>query len=417
MTMRPFKSTIGFDEALARVLAAVAPIDSTEQVHIAAADGRVLAEDAASPTDVPGFDRAAMDGYAVRTADLATARPDAMSTLTVVDTIYTGHLPVVAVAQGECAQIATGAMVPPGADAVVMVEETTRTGERVTFRKPTALGQNIGRRAADIGAGQVVARDGDYLTPARIGALAAIGRVYLRVYTRPHVAVVTTGDEVVNPTVIQARGESTMPTQSLPIPPGKVFNVNGITLHAMVKKHGGRATSISEVPDDLAQLLDRINRTSMHDLWVFSGGSSVGEKDLVIDAMRAFGEIVFHGVAVKPGKPTALGTVRRAPALALPGNPTSCLSNAYLFLVPMLRKLARLPPWRPEQRVATLATRVKSERGRVQFYMVRLEAAQAVPVFKSSGDITSLAGADGYFTIGADVESVEAGAEVTVTMF
>ena len=182
--------------------------------------------------------------------------------------------------------------------------------------------------------------------------------------------------------------------------------------------HGGVPRVLPSMPDDLPALALMLRETMRSaEIFVFSGGSSVGERDLVLDAMRESGEIIFHGIAVKPGKPTALGRVNGRPVFGMPGNPTSCLSNAYLLLVPMLRRMARLPEHRPRTERLPLARRIVSGAGRHQFYTVRIEGGSAVPAFKSSGDITSMSRADGYIEIPADTDTVEEGQLVDVKHF
>ncbi|HET9267861.1 MAG TPA: gephyrin-like molybdotransferase Glp, partial [Vicinamibacterales bacterium] len=402
--MRPIRRTISFDEALALVVDAVSPIARTERVALPDANGRVLAETIAAAADVPAFDRAAMDGFAVRAEDTAGATGDAPISLRCVDTIYTGRAPTRILRTGECAEIATGAPLPPGADAVVMVEDTDRadgSAQRplVQIMKSVQPRQNVGPRGGDIRQGETVLTAGDLLTPSRVGACVAAGRADAEVYARPVVAIVSTGAEVVAP--------------GQPLGPAQVHDVNGTTLSAVVAMHGGVPRAQPSVGDDLpaiqSMLADAI-RTA--DIMVFSGGSSVGEKDLVLDALREAGEVLFHGIAVKPGKPTALARVGSTPVLAMPGNPTSCLSNAYLLLVPMLRKMARLPAHTPRAVTLPLAKRIVSTAGRHQFYTVKVVDGGVVPAFKSSGDITSMSHADGYIEVPAQTEIVEAGETV-----
>jgi molybdenum cofactor synthesis domain-containing protein len=404
--MRPFTSTIPFAEARRLLLDAATPIDATETTTIGEADGRVAAGTMVAQVDVPAFDRAAMDGYAVIAADTAGASPLTPRTLACVGQVLTGEVPTRAVRAGECVAIATGAPMPDGADAVLIVEDTARRDgapDRIEVRASVAAGQHIGRRGADLAAGQTVVSGGQVLTPSRVGALAATGVARLDVYRRPSVAVFVTGDEIADP--------------GAPLRPGQVYNVNRFTLEAIVRRHGGVPVPQRTVGDTLAALDAAVDAAAAYGLLVFSGGSSVGEHDLVIDILRTRGEVVFHGVAVKPGKPTAFGRIGRTPVLGLPGYPTSCLSNAYMLLVPFLRKMARLPDWTPRRVDVPLGRRIASTPGRHQFYTVRIENGQAEPAFKSSGDITSMANADGYMEIPAWTESVEAGMVVTVTLF
>src|SRR3954447_6502928 len=198
--MRPFTSTISFDEAQQRLRGAVVPISRTERVSLEKAAGRVAAADIASPLDVPPFARSAMDGYALIAADAAAASADSPARLRIVERIFTGQMPRTAIVRGTCAEIATGAPLPDGADAVVMVEQTALDGDsHVRIQAPATAGQNIGRRAADIATGAIVLRRGDVLNPGRIGAVAAVGSREVEVYARPRVAILSTGNEVVEP--------------------------------------------------------------------------------------------------------------------------------------------------------------------------------------------------------------------------
>jgi molybdopterin molybdotransferase len=402
--MRPFTSTISLDEARRRLDANVRPISRTERVPLDAASGRVAATDVTSPLDVPPFARSAMDGYAVIAADAAGAETNAPARLRIVDRIYTGRPSSVTIEHGTCAEIATGAPLPAGADAVVMVEETAKAADDLLeIRAAVSTGQNVGRRGADIGTGDRVISAGDLLTPSRVGALAAIGCAGVDVFAKPHVAILSTGNEVVEP------GET--------LAPGHIFDVNRFTLSAIVSAHGGVPEPHRAAEDTVEALLNALDACAGADLIVFSGGSSVGERDLVVDAIAARGEMIFHGIAVRPGKPTAFARVGSTPFFGMPGNPTSCLSNAYILLVPYLRAVGRLPPHTPRTVRAPLGRRIASAVNRHQFYTVRLSNGTAFPAFKGSGDITSLSQADGYIEIPADTSVVEQGTVVDVTLF
>ena len=346
-----------------------------------------------------------MDGYAVMAADTERATRSAPTRLRMLDRIYTGQPSSITIVRGTCAEISTGAPLPDGADAVVMVEETATHEDRIEIFAAATAGQHIGRRGADIGAGDRVITAGDFLFPSRVGAIAAIGQADVQVFAKPRVAILSTGNEVVEPGATLA--------------PGHVFDVNRFTLGAIVAAHGGIAEPRHAAQDTVAALVDAIDACATADLIVFSGGSSVGERDLVVDAIAARGTMVFHGIAVRPGKPTAFATIGRpaTPFFGMPGNPTSCLSNAYILLVPFLRALARLPPHRPSLVQAPLGRRIASAVNRHQFYTVRLRDGVAFPAFKGSGDITSLSQADGYIEIPADQSVVEEGSSVTVTLF
>jgi molybdopterin molybdotransferase len=401
--MRPFASTISLEEARRRLAAAVRPIDRVERVRIEHASGRVAARDVTSAIDVPPFARSAMDGYAVIAADTTGASRTNPVRLRMLDRAFTGEVSSAVVTSGSCVEIATGAPLPSGADAVVMVEETTKSGDTIGILTAASVGQHVGRRGADIASGDRVIAAGQLLGPSRIGALAAIGSIDVEVFAKPRVAVLSTGNEVVEP--------------GQPLAPGQIFDVNRYTLGAIVEAHGGLPEPHHAAQDTLDALLTVLDACAQADLIVFSGGSSVGDRDLVVDAIARRGEMIFHGIAVRPGKPTAFATVGRAFFFGMPGNPTSCLSNAYILLVPFLRALARLPLLAPRTVRVRLGRRIASAVGRHQFYTVRVQDGVAWPAFKGSGDITSLSSADGYIEIPADRSIVEEGETVEVALF
>jgi molybdopterin molybdotransferase len=402
--LRPFKTTISIEEARSLLASGVRPVSRTNRVPVARAAGRVAAADLAAGIFVPPFSRSAMDGYAVLASDTIGASRDTPVRLRITERIFTGQLPAHPVARGACAEIATGAPLPDGADAVVMVEETERVDDtHVAIAAAATPGQNIGRRGADISPGDLVVQTGDLINPSRVGAIAAIGASEIEVFAQPRVAILSTGNEVVAPGV--------------PLAGGQIYDVNRFTLGAVVASHGGIAEPHAPAPDTLDGLERALTACAGADVIVFSGGSSVGDRDLIVDLIARRGEMVFHGIAVKPGKPTAFALVDGVPFFGMPGNPTSCLSNAYILLVPFLRATARLPLYAPRSVRAPLGKRIVSQAGRHQFYTVRLRDGAAFPAFKGSGDITSLSQADGYIEIPADQSTVDDGALVDVTLF
>jgi molybdenum cofactor synthesis domain-containing protein len=286
-----------------------------------------------------------------------------------------------------------------------MVEETERDAASGDVRifTPVYPRQNVGRRAADIAAGQTILQAGDLLTPSRIGALAAIGALDIDVFARPRLAILSTGNEIVEP------GGALGPAQ--------IYDINRFTLASIITLHGGVPVILPTAQDTLEALSAAIDSAMTEDVLVFSGGSSVGERDLILDVLVKRGDVLFHGVAVKPGKPTVFGHVNGKPVLGMPGYPTSCLSNSYMLLIPMLRRMARLPPHQPQTVRVPLARRIVSTTGRHQFYTVRIADGRAEPAFKASGDITSMAHADGYVEIPAHVDIVEAGELIDVRLF
>src|SRR3954453_22695203 len=402
--MRPFTSTISIDEARRRLRDGVRPIARGERGPLAHAAGRVAAADVRSTVFVPPFSRSAMDGYAVIAADTASASADVPARLRILERVYTGNVPSVAVTPGTCVEIATGAPLPHGADAVVMVEETTSgPSDTVEIHARAAAGQNIGRKGADISPGDTVVRAGDLLNPSRIGAVAAVGGAALELFDKPRVAILSTGNEVIEP--------------GSPLASGQIYDVNRFTLSAVVGGHGGVRLPQRPAADTIEALIDALDACAGADVVIFSGGSSVGERDLIVDLVAARGEMIFHGIAVKPGKPTLFARVNGIPFFGMPGNPTSCLSNAYILLVPFLRATAAPPLYAPRTVQAHLGRRIVSPAGRHQFYTVQLRDGAAYPAFKGSGEITSLSQAGGYIEIPSDQSTVEEGAAVPVTLF
>ena len=402
--MRPIRDTIPLPEARALIDQSARLIERVEQVPLSRANGRVLARDVVADADVPPFARAAMDGYAVRAEDTFGASGQDPRILACVEQVFTGQVPTHVVGEHQCTEIATGAPMPAGADAVVMVEDTEKsaTGEVRVFG-PVYPRQNVGRQGADIQRGQTVLRAGDVLNASRVGAIAALGLDQIDVYQRPRVAILSTGNEIIDP--------------GAPLAPGQIYDINRFTLAAIIEEHGGIAVPRRTVIDTLEDLSRAVDECLADDVLVFSGGSSVGERDLMLDVLTAKGEVLFHGIAVKPGKPTAFGLVGGKPVFGMPGYPTSCLSNAYMLLAPFLRKIARLPKQTTRTVSAPLGQRVVSTTGRHQFYTVRIVDGVAMPAFKASGDITSMSQADGYFEIPAQTDIVEKGEVVEITLF
>lgn len=401
--MRPLKALLPFPDALRMAIDVVRPVDRRETVGLLEAVDRVAADDVRSTMDVPSADRAAMDGYAVRARDTAEARRSGPVLMDCIEVVRAGAVPRKRVTRNQCAEIATGSNLPSGADAVVRVEDTGRDGGRVAISVPVQIGENVAARASDIRRGSVVVRAGDVLTPAKVGALAAIGKARVRVYGKPRVSILTTGDEVVPP--------------GRRLRPGQVHDINSITIAGVVAEHGGEPVRMGRVADRFEDLRAGLAKARVRDLVVCSGGSSVGERDLVVDVLASMGDVLFHGIAVRPGRPTVLGRVDGTPVLGMPGFPTSCLSNCYVLLAPMLRRMARLPPDRPKTVDVPLAKRLDRTPGRVEFHTIRLVEGEAVPAFKESSAITSMAHADGYIEIPADVERLERGATVRVVLF
>ncbi len=402
--MRPIRETISLDEARAIVGEEMKPIERIERVPLDEADGRVVGRPVVAPSDVPPFARAAMDGFAAKAEDTFGASTMDPRVLGCIEKVFTGQVPARALEAGQCTEIATGAPMPKGATSVVMVEDTDKNSDgTVRIFRPVYPGQNVTKQGADIQAGQQVLSPGDVLTPSRIGSVAALGSGEIDVFARPRVAILSTGNEVADP--------------GQPLGPGQIYDINRFTLGSIIRANGGVPVPHATAPDTLQDLEQALVACLEEDVVIFSGGSSVGERDLILDVVHKLGEVLFHGIAVKPGKPTLFGRINGKPVFGMPGYPTSCLSNAYMMLVAPLRRMARLPPATPRTVRVPIAQRVVSTTGRHQFYTVRIIDGAAHPAFKASGDITSMSQADGYIEISAHTDIVEKGQEVEVILF
>jgi putative molybdopterin biosynthesis protein len=386
----------------------------SERVPLSQALNRVLAEAVVADVDVPGFDRASVDGFAVRAIDTVGASEQTAKVLQLNPEILTpGVQPRTAVTTGVASLIATGGMVPRGADAVVMVEHT-ETVERndkplIEVRRPAAAGQLIAFAGSDIARGETVARTGQQLTSREIGMLAAVGRASVNVYRKPSVAIISTGDEIVAP--------------GKPIPLGAVYDSNAAILAAAVEEAGGAPAQLGIGPDN-SEALSRLLATGLasFDMVVMSGGTSKGAGDLCYRAVASLKNpgVVVHGVALKPGKPVCLAVSAGKPVVVLPGFPTSAIFTFHEFVAPVIRAYAGLPSNEVEGVEAILPVRVSSERGRTEYMMVSLVergddgALAAYPIAKGSGSVTSFSQADGFIVIDSHIESVAADSQVTV---
>jgi len=381
-----------------------------ETVGLLEACGRVLAEDAISPADLPGFERSTVDGFAVRAVDTFGATDALPALLALAGEVRMGEEPGFGLGTGECARIATGAMLPPGADAVVMVETTEHLGGGlIAVARPVAPGENVVGRAEDVAGGDVLVRRGARLRPQDIGALAAAGIFRVRVALGPRVAVMSTGDELVEVSDSPA--------------PGKVRDTNSFSLYAAALAAGARPIAAGIVKDDCEAVASAMREAlSRADMLVVSGGSSIGTRDFARDAIDSLGKpgVLVHGVAVRPGKPTILAVAGGKPVFGLPGHPVSCLTIFRLFAEPAIARWMGTAPARREVD-AHLGANVASVAGREDYIGVRIAARDgarwADPVFTRSALISGLVAADGVAKIPAEVEGLEKGAPVTVALF
>jgi molybdopterin molybdotransferase len=403
---------ISVDQALDAVLAHFAPLPPVE-VPILDALGQVVAEDARAEFDVPPLTNAAMDGYAVRAADVAVASEAAPVALAVVEDLPAGRCAVRRVERGTAIRIMTGAPLPEGADAVVPFELTDEArgaarGPRVRVFAPIRPRTNIRLAGEDVHRGEVVLPAGTTIRPAEIGLLATMGRATVPVHRRPRVAILSTGDEVLEP------GE--------PLAPGKIYDANSFTIAAMVRCAGGVPIRLGVARDRVEDLIERVERLDQIDLLVTSAGVSVGDYDVVKQALTAAGEVTFYQVRMRPGRPLAFGHLRGVPLLGLPGNPVASAISFELFGRPAVMRMLGRRSWARREITARLDGAVDNYDGRRSFYRVSVERGPDGFVARltgpqGSGILTSMVKADGLMVIPEDRRKVGPGEDVVVRLF
>jgi molybdopterin molybdotransferase len=381
----------------------------TQTVSLAEALGRVPACDVLAPGPLPGFARSTVDGFAVRAADTYGASEGLPSYLDVVGAVQMGTQPDVTVASGTAAEMPTGGVLPAGADAVVMVEYTNETMPgTVEVLRPIAPGGGVIQADDDVTAGTVLAPAGRPLRAVDLGMLAAAGVTKLLTHARPRVAILSTGDEVVPPATATLR-------------PGQVRDAIAPALAGLVVEAGGWPVPCGIVPDDPAALRCALQLAlAQSDLVVVSAGSSVGARDATADAVASLGKpgIFCHGLAIKPGKPTLLAECEGVPVIGLPGNPLSALVVFRLVGAPLVWRLAGCATPPPEPSVMASLTRdVPSEAGRRDVVQVQLNGGQAEPLFGASALLSVLTRADGYVVVAEPATGLDAGANVSVTLY
>jgi len=410
-----FLEVVSAEEARRRFESSIdrAPL-AGESVALAAALGRALAADVIAPVDAPPFDRSNVDGFAVRAADLAGASANAPRRLVLnAEVVACGVQPVVEVLPGTATAIATGGVIPRGADAVVMIEHTELveddTAPAIDLRRGAASGQLISYAGSDIARGETLLRQGTRIGSREIGMLAACGLAATDVVRRPRVAVLSTGDELVEP--------------GRPLKPAGVYDSNGAILAAAILEAGGEPVPFGAFPDDEVTL-ELAMRTALEacDMVVLSGGTSKGAGDLSHRIVSRLGSpgILVHGVALKPGKPLCLAVIGGKPLVVLPGFPTSAIFTFHAFVAPVIRVRAGLPPEAAQTVKARVPVRIASELGREEFVLVSLVAGDdgliAFPTGKGSGAVTAFSQADGFLSIDALAAALDADSRAEVTL-
>jgi molybdenum cofactor synthesis domain-containing protein len=392
---------------------AIGSLDLTpdpEAVPLDDARGRVLAERIDAALDVPGFDRASVDGYAVRARDTFGADEADPVVLDRIGTVHAGSEPDVEVREGTCAEISTGAVLPPGADAVVMVERTDDTEAGIAIRTSVAPGDRVMVAGADVAAGSRALGPGTLLTPREIGLLSALGVDEVPVRGTPTVGIVSTGDELVRP------------GGDLHSEAGQIYDVNSYTIAAGVEEAGGEAVLYPHAGDDydeMERLL--VEAADECDLVLSSGSTSASAVDVIYRVIESEGELLLHGVSVKPGKPMLVGRLEDSAYVGLPGYPVSALTIFRTFVAPAIRAAAGLPEPRTATVEGRMAVRERYGEGRTRLMPAGLIEAGGetlvYPVDKGSGATTSLVEADGVVEVDADTDYLAEGETVTVQLF
>jgi putative molybdopterin biosynthesis protein len=408
-----FLTILSREDALARFEGALFPRALPSELRsLTNALGCALAQDVVAPIDVPPFDRSNVDGFAVRSADLAAAGETTPVRLVLNDEVIAcGVAPARPVLSGTATAIATGGPVPRGADAITMVEHSQPAGARaIEVRRAASPGQFVSYAGSDIARGEALLRAGTMIGSREIGMLAACGIADVAVVRRPRVAVLSTGDELVQP--------------GGPLRPAAIYDTNGAIVTAAISENGGEAAFLGAIPDDEEQLESAMRKAlAGSDMLVLSGGTSKGAGDVSHRIIARLGKpgILAHGVALKPGKPLCLAVCDGKPVIILPGFPTSAMFTFHDMIVPVLRRMAGLPPRSDAKVAARIPVRIASELGRTEFVMVSLVEGDsgliAYPTGKGSGAITSFAQADGFLRIDALADQMPAGAEAEVTLF
>ncbi len=402
MEYHTFRHLTPVETARARLLGAARPIERTENVRVELAFGRVAARSYRAPRPVPGFRRATWDGYALRSRDTETARRARPVSLRIVGEVFAEQAFGGRIGPGECVAIATGGALPAGSDAVVIFEETRRRGATVRVARPVARGERFSPPGQDFPRGRRLVAAGDRLDAVALATLAACGIPEVRVYARPVVAILPNGNELLAP------GDRERP--------GRIYESNNASLSAVVSAAGGIPRPYRPLPDDPDRIRAALRRALREsDLVLATGGSSVGERDHLPRVLPELGRLLFHGVAVRAGKPTLAAVADRRLVVGLPGHPTSCLVDMFWLVLPVLRKIARLPGpgWTDGSAVLGGAAAAPTP-GLATVVPLAFRGGRAYSTYRGSSAITSLAGATAYTILPPGRRSVAPGTRLRV---
>lgn len=383
----------------------------SETVDISEAYGRTLSEDIVSPVDMPGFMRSSMDGYALRAKDTFGASQNSPAYLKLIGQVNVGELASMKITEGTAVKVYTGSMIPEGSDAVLMLEYVEELDdETIEIVKPVAPGENIVKKDEDISKGQTILKKGHALRPQEIGALAGMGILSVKVVRRPRVAIISSGDEIIPPDQVPKEGQ--------------IRDINSYSLAGLTMKFGGVPINMGIVPDDYELLRDKlISAINIADIALISGGSSVGSRDKTLDAIKSLpsADVLVHGIAIRPGKPTIIAKAMDKFVFGLPGNPVSVMVTFQLFVGYLIKSLLGVTDKLPFHIKAILTRNVASAPGREDYICVRLkkvdETTYAEPIIGKSALISIMVKADGLIRIPLNTEGLEANSEVEVFPF
>lgn len=396
MDSRIFKERSSVKEARGSFLAAIKPLERTENITIYEGVGRVLATGILAPRNVPHYRRSAMDGYAVRSADIMGASPTNPVILQIGDDID----------EGTCCPVSTGAYVPDDADAVLMTEDTICIGDMIEVRAQVHPGKNIGDIGEDVRKNEIIFNKGHLLRPCDVAVLASLGIREIKAYSRPLVAIIPTGNDLIPPD-----SGKEMPA------PGKTLDINSLMIGLYSQQWGAQPRYCPIVPEDRELIRNAISENLDADFIVISGGTSVGEKDYVPDVLASLGKKLAHGVGLSPGKPTALGIIGEVPVLCMPGYPAAGLVALFAFGKPAMRKKGNIPQIPDITVKARLTGKINSREGYVSYARVILEGNTARPLMTAgAGILSSIAKSSGFVIIPENVEGYEEGNEVDVVL-
>ena len=377
----------------------------SEEINCEDAYGRVLFNDVYSIMDFPPFDKALKDGFAILSEDSYGASEESPNTLEIIDFLEAGSITDKKVEKGKCVEISTGAAMPEGANAVVMVEYCEKFDDKVNLLTTATPSQDVAKKGSDIEEGNLILKKGDVLNPGKIGVLLSQGFKTIEVFKKPTVGVISSGNEI------------TMQGEDLPF--GKIYDVNGNMIKNDAVSCGADAKFLGVVRDNYDQVKEKILESLKDvDILLCSGGTSAGLGDVIKHVLDELGEVYIHGISVQPGKPTIVGVIDEKLVIGLPGNPVSALMIFNAFVAPPLTEVAGIEK-DFEQKVikGVMSRRIRSPVGRMQYQLVKVNGSEIQPIFKDSGAIFSLSSADGYVKVEKSVELLDEGEEVEVYLF